>query len=186
MSDFISRAGLLGYLSKKTAEKDYTTSDMLSDIERYGIDGEVTQAPKLPEEFSVLKNIRDYSCWDFKHYPLTKAEAETIKKCMAELKKYRDSGLTAEQLAQVDEEYLKVIQKVPRWRKCSEELPEDSFGCLVIVVNTNPMTMKDFKDLLPYFVGYDKESGTWNDGDGEQCPFEVVKWMPLPEWEGEL
>jgi hypothetical protein len=39
--------------------------------------------------------------------------------------------------------------------------------------------MDEFENILPYFVGWDGEQ--WNDGDGLQCPFEVIAWMPLPE-----
>lgn len=65
-----------------------------------------------------------------------------------------------------------------RWIPCSEKLPEEPFGCLVTVWDTNPVTMDEFENILPYFVGWDGEQ--WNDGDGEQCPFEVIAWMPLP------
>ena len=58
-------------------------------------------------------------------------------------------------------------------------LPEEAFGCLVTVWDTNPVTMEEFENILPYFVGWDGEQ--WNDADGEQCPFEVIAWMPLPE-----
>lgn len=72
----------------------------------------------------------------------------------------------------------------PNWIHVSERLPEEPFGCLVTVWDTNPVTMDEFENILPYFVGWDGEQ--WNDGDGEQCPFEVIAWMPLPEpWEGE-
>ena len=66
-----------------------------------------------------------------------------------------------------------------QWIPCSERLPEEPYGCLVTVWDTNPVTMDEFENILPYFVGWDGEQ--WNDGDGEQCPFEVVAWMPLPE-----
>lgn len=65
-----------------------------------------------------------------------------------------------------------------RWIPVTEALPEKPFGCLVTVMDTEPMTMEEFENLLPYFVGYDGEQ--WNDSDGEQCPFEVIAWMPLP------
>ena len=71
-----------------------------------------------------------------------------------------------------------------QWIPCSERLPEEPFGCLVTVWDTNPVTMDEFENILPYFVGWDGEQ--WNDGDGEQCPFEVIAWMPLPEpWKGD-
>ena len=65
------------------------------------------------------------------------------------------------------------------WIPCSERLPEEPYGCLVTVWDTNPITMDEFENILPYFVGWDGEQ--WNDADGEQCPFEVIAWMPLPE-----
>ena len=74
---------------------------------------------------------------------------------------------------------LPSAQPEQRWIPCSERLPEEPYGCLVTVWDTNPITMDEFENILPYFVGWDGEQ--WNDGDGEQCPFEVVAWMPLPE-----
>ena len=65
------------------------------------------------------------------------------------------------------------------WIPCSERLPEAPYGCLVTVWDTDPITMDEFENILPYFVGWDGEQ--WNDGEGEQCPFEVIAWMPLPE-----
>ena len=77
------------------------------------------------------------------------------------------------------------LSKVPtahhvnEWIPCSERLPEEPFGCLVTVWDTDPVTMDEFENILPYFVGWDGEQ--WNDGDGLQCPFEVIAWMPLPD-----
>ena len=65
------------------------------------------------------------------------------------------------------------------WIPCSERLPEKSFGCIVTVMDREPSTQNEFENILPYFVGYDGE--TWNDADGEEIPFEVIAWMPLPE-----
>ena len=67
----------------------------------------------------------------------------------------------------------------PQWIPCSERLPEEPYGCFVTVWDTNPITMDEFENILPYFVGWDGEQ--WNDADGEQCPLEVIAWMPLPE-----
>ena len=67
----------------------------------------------------------------------------------------------------------------PRWIPVTERLPEEPFGCLVTVWDTDPISMDEFENLLPYFVGWDGEQ--WNDSDGIQCPFEVVAWMSLPE-----
>ena len=74
---------------------------------------------------------------------------------------------------------LPSAQPQPRWIPVEERLPEEPYGCLVTVLDTNPITMDDFENILPYFVGWDGEQ--WNDGDGEQCPFEVIAWMPLPK-----
>lgn len=71
------------------------------------------------------------------------------------------------------------IDAEPHWIPCSERLPEEPFGCLVTVWDTDPVTMDEFENILPYFVGWDGEQ--WNDGDGLQCPFEVIAWMPLPK-----
>ena len=65
------------------------------------------------------------------------------------------------------------------WIPCSERLPEEPFGCLVTVIDCEPVTQTDFENILPYFVGYDGES--WNDEDGNEIPFEVIAWQPLPE-----
>ena len=71
---------------------------------------------------------------------------------------------------------------IPRWIPVTERLPEKPFGCLVTVWDTDPISMDEFENLLPYFVGWDGEQ--WNDGEGIQCPFEVIAWMPLPEYKG--
>lgn len=76
------------------------------------------------------------------------------------------------------EELLTLWDK-QRWIPVSERLPEEPYGCLVTVWDTNQYTMDGYENLLPYFVGWDGEQ--WNDDDGEQCPFEVIAWMPLPE-----
>lgn len=65
------------------------------------------------------------------------------------------------------------------WISVEERLPEEPYGCLVTVMDTEPMTMEEFENILPYFVGYDGKR--WNDWEGEQCPFEVIAWMPLPK-----
>ena len=65
------------------------------------------------------------------------------------------------------------------WIACSDQLPEEPFGCLVTVIDCEPVTQTDFENILPYFVGYDGES--WNDEDGNEIPFEVIAWQPLPE-----
>ena len=88
-------------------------------------------------------------------------------------------------LTQIDD-VMSILKGIPSaqpepqmWIPCSERLPDEPFGCLVTVWDTNPVTMDEFENILPYFVGWDGEQ--WNDADGEQCPFEVIAWMPLPE-----
>ena len=76
-------------------------------------------------------------------------------------------------------EYAPTIRPEPHWIPAEQALPEEPFGCLVTVWDEEPMTGEMFENLLPYFVGWDGEQ--WNDGDGQQCPFEVIAWMPLPE-----
>lgn len=66
-----------------------------------------------------------------------------------------------------------------KWIPVEERLPEESYGCLVTVMDCEPSTQTDFENILPYFVGYDGNG--WNDADGETIPFEVIAWMPLPE-----
>ena len=64
-----------------------------------------------------------------------------------------------------------------RWASVSERLPEDAFGCLLIVEDDDYWG-EPRKVLLPYFAGYDGEQ--WNDGDGCRVRFEVTHWMELP------
>ena len=81
-------------------------------------------------------------------------------------------------------EILEIVHEVAEeyngcWIACSERLPEEPFGCLVTVIDCEPVTQTEFENILPYFVGYDGES--WNDEDGNEIPFEVIAWQPLPE-----
>lgn len=65
------------------------------------------------------------------------------------------------------------------WIPVSERLPDEAFGCLVTVMDCEPSTYAEFENILPYFVGYDGRG--WIDADGEEIPFEVIAWQPLPE-----
>ena len=85
-------------------------------------------------------------------------------------RKQRDADIIGE---------LPSAQPEPHWIPCSERLPEKPYGCLVTVWDTDLITMDEFENILPYFVGWDGEQ--WNDADGEQCQFEVIAWMPLPK-----
>ena len=65
-----------------------------------------------------------------------------------------------------------------QWIPVSERLPDDAYGCLLIV-EEDDYNGTTHEVLLPYFAGYDGEQ--WNDGDGQRIPFEVTHWMPLPQ-----
>ena len=99
-------------------------------------------------------------------------DADALKE---DLTRFYDNEVTARKL--IDEQ--PTIQPEPHWIPVEQALPEEPFGCLVTVWDEEPMTGEMFENLLPYFVGWDGEQ--WNDGDGQQCPFEVIAWMPLPE-----
>lgn len=64
------------------------------------------------------------------------------------------------------------------WIPVTERLPEKPFGCLLAVWYSTYNGDVSL-NLLPYFAGWDGER--WNDADGDQVPFEVEYWMPLPE-----
>ena len=64
------------------------------------------------------------------------------------------------------------------WIPVEERMPEEAFGCLVTVIDCNPVTLTEFENILPYVVGYDGNG--WNDIDGETIPFEVIAWRKLP------
>ena len=74
---------------------------------------------------------------------------------------------------------ITALKNQPVWIPVSERLPEESYGCLVTVMDCEPSTQTDFENILPYFVGYDGHG--WNNAYGEKIPFEVIAWMPLPE-----
>lgn len=64
------------------------------------------------------------------------------------------------------------------WIPVEERLPEEPYGCLLIV-EEDDYWGTPHEVLLPYFAGYDGTN--WNDGDGQTVPFEVICWMPLPQ-----
>ena len=121
MNDFVSRTALLGYLSRKCAEKDYTTSDMLSDIEKYGKNGEVAPLPKTKKDFEIVANLKNFGGWDFKQYPMSKEEADYVVNALEELKRYQDTGLSVEQLGWIDEEYQELAKKVAKYEELRGE-----------------------------------------------------------------
>lgn len=105
-----------------------------------------------------------------KDMPVT-YDSETVQRCIEVV-----SNAPTVDVSTVD---VSTVDTKTHWIPCSERLPEEPFGCLVTVWDTDPVTMDEFENILPYFVGWDGEQ--WNDGDGLQCPFEVIAWMPLPK-----
>ena len=118
---------------------------------------------------------------------------EKLKKSEERYHRYLDDGNLScmfdrsdieEKRVDTIKEMLEIVQEVAEeykggWIACSERFPEEAFGCLVTVIDFEPLTQTDFDNVLPYFVGYDGHS--WNDADGNTIPFEVVAWQPLPE-----
>ena len=118
---------------------------------------------------------------------------EKLKKSEERYHRYLDDGNLScmfdrsdieEKRVDTIKEMLEIVQEVAEeykggWIPCSEQLPEEAFGCLVTVIDCEPVTQTDFENILPYVVGYDGDS--WNDADGNVIPFEVVAWQPLPE-----
>ena len=109
---------------------------------------------------------------------MTKEEAKIT---LANLKRYMSGGGAVDKSVNkaIDMAIEALGKSEPHWIPVEQALPEEPFGCLVAVWDEEPMTGEMFENLLPYFVGWDGEQ--WNDGDGEQCPFEVIAWWGLPE-----
>ena len=76
---------------------------------------------------------------------------------------------------------IKNQPKVGEWIPCKKAIPEDSYGCIVTVLSTNPITLDTYHELLSYHVGYDKKSDAWFDMDGDRVPFDVIAWMKVPD-----
>lgn len=108
-------------------------------------------------------------------------DADKLKEKMGTIEAWEYAPIDQHVIAVGDIDDAPTIDPVKhgRWIPCEERLPEEPFGCLVTVMDYNPMTCEEFENILPYFVGWDGEQ--WNDYDGEQCPFEVLAWMRLPE-----
>ena len=112
-----------------------------------------------------------------------KQEAEKYEECYkdcGDCEAYNKEKHHCPKFCKVIKETVKEIEENHNgWVPCSERLPEEAFGCLVTVMDCNPSAQTEFENILPYFVGYDGES--WNDEDGNEIPFEVIAWQPLPE-----
>lgn len=81
-------------------------------------------------------------------------------------------------IAGLNEVIKGLADDMPCWIPVTERLPEEPYGCLLVVWDSPQNGGDDFLNYLPYFAGWDGEQ--WNDADGEQVPFEVVYWRPLP------
>ena len=88
-----------------------------------------------------------------------------------ELQKERDGWIEQERKA--------MLKSLPKWISVKEHLPEKPYGCLLLVWDSPYDGGDDFLNYFPRFAGWDGER--WNDSDGQQVPFEVEYWMPLPE-----
>ena len=145
----------------------------------------------------VLSNLKNFECWDFKHYPLSKDEAEviiqvleatctggatmrTIEECIKELKERRDWGSVDEVNAVFDEilEIYKAERPKGKWIPVSERLPEESGYYIANVYIEDcyfsEVCVRWFAHPDDYFI----KAGEWREcADGEV----VTAWMPLPE-----
>ncbi len=121
---------------------------------------------------------------------------EQIKRLRQKAELFRKSGCATDGIVKEFEDAADTIEELSKklhnsqmerstqyynggWILCDERLPEEPFGCLVTIIDSVPSTGEDFENLLPCPVGYDGEQ--WNDADGEEIPFDVIAWMPLPE-----
>lgn len=133
---------------------------------------------KIEEQVKGLRaysNISLYARED-KAKQLLREAANTIESLSANL-----------QAANREIEALNIIKEIGdevaanlKWTYCGDgnNLPTAPFGCIVTVIDTEPMTQEDFESILPYHVGYDGKQ--WNDIEGNQIPFEVIAWRPAP------
>ena len=117
------------------------------------------QIKKLKDEADLVECTHDYTA------KLLREAADTIKVQSAKIHAYAMERSSA---------YYN-----GGWINVNDRLPTEPYPCLVTVWDTCVKTQEEFENILPYFVGYDGE--TWNDADGNICPFEVIAWMPLPE-----
>ena len=145
----------------------------------------------------LLKRIADYFANDYQGDDKTAPTMEitvndlryianmNIERCRAESElrniKYNKCNDCAGCVqCKVDEaNAIQEYKSTDGWIPVSERLPDEAFGCLVTVMDCEPSTYAEFENILPYFVGYDGRG--WIDADGEEIPFEVIAWQPLPE-----
>jgi hypothetical protein len=97
-------------------------------------------------------------------------EITTPKKAAKDLMQAKSD--LGELLAELDR-----LTEAGRWIPTAEKMPEEPYGCLLMVEEDDHYGEPQ-KVLLPYFAGYD--GAGWNDGEGKRIPFEVTHWMPLP------
>lgn len=78
------------------------------------------------------------------------------------------------------DELIRGLENEPRWIPVTERLPEEPYGCLVVVWDNPTYGGGDmFLNYYPEFVGWDGDQ--WNDWEGEKIPLDVAYWMPLPK-----
>jgi len=92
----------------------------------------------------------------------------------------KDNKRLMETNSSFQETIRKLIESIAtdRWIPVGEKLPEEPYGCL-LMVDEDDYFGEPHSVLLPEFAGYDGIG--WNNGGGERIPFEVNHWRPLPE-----
>lgn len=144
------------------------------------------QSAPLAEEPEVYGALIDHlrECAKIDHSENTFQEAaDAIEKLVLQSKRWELEAAALE----TDRDYLLAenrklasawVNSLFKWIPVEVRMPEEPFGCLLIVDDTEPYTGRDFLNYLPYFAGWDGKQ--WNDSDGQQVPFEVRYWIPLP------
>ena len=163
--------------------EDKNTKAVLSDILESVNELEALEQQPCDEcrnkHTSICGNCKEYDEYE----PCDNAiSREAVLDTLDRMDKALDENRTVEDYKALLIECYKVLtpvtQKSGKWIPVSERLPEEAFGCLVTILDTDLKTQDEFENILPYAVGYDGE--TWNNFCGEPIPFEVVAWMPLP------
>ena len=126
-------------------------------------------------EYKFKENMENKIMEAVHHFGISVDKEELIKALQYDRNQY-DKGYSDGRASIVEE---LENQKIGHWIPVSERLPDKPYGCIVTVMDTNPIpTYDEFENIYPDFVGWDGEN--WNDADGNSIPFEVVAWMPLP------